>query len=1140
MMSGARGIRRITAVLAALVMAAACVPVEAKAATFESDWFTGKCVHGTDTCDICRGVDIDEVLYAFKDYEVESTQIKDPELVKLHVFDYWIKDQHEADNVTSELDKGINQKHLLKFVKDVSGQAEQNAYTKTEAPRTGVVQPMLDNGYPMAVIDNETERLDYLFNPAMQVEGRAAYKNATGLFQLDSKGYYYYNSMEQSTSESENDLYKDAYESANYAYLDQNNHFHLYNNWAVDHNRGASDGIIMHGQFMPFNPPNQVFQTIQNTATDKYVPAADNGKLIPPVFACSSPILNHFIGLSLEVPFVQAKDGKTQYIHSANGLTVEPTIFYFSGDDDMWLFIDDVLVGDIGGIHDASTLEINFATGDVLINKGAGYEGSVETSLREQFDKADMTNEQLGQIFREVKIDGETKYIFKDNSQHVIKMFYLERGHTASNLGIKFNLVTIPTSTLTKVDQDGNKLEGAEFAIYTAQKDGNTGSYAKASNNPILTFGPTDQNGVVNVLNKKGLPFSFGDLSGSHFIMEETQIPDGYRGVGEMHLIKHTLEDGSVVLVSDPDSPTGSKWSTGSYAAPMELTKATSDIYDRNNTQKIVSNNRFVPGMEGTLFAVVMKWVGGNEKTPATLNDPANWRPVVGNAHDGYRLIPVEGIDYDGAVKKALEQELHAFEIGSSGNYEVFLENMPGDILHYLHARAAGASTENVQYTVFYGWTSAVPGADKKFSADELDGKQFALLDSDNFTRSFSAAFLALNVKDQLHVRKTDAQGQPLEGVTFTLYKADGTTVHDFDVTGPDGTVTFPTPNGKPLAVGTYELAETAGPAGYVLKPDRVKVIVNENGIYADAGVAGDGITVERSVGHLVDSMHQFGMNNELDETLHSIRVTPQYAASEAFNSWQSLPVEYHLHHSDTEHAYVPTPGTNTNGTIYTSDVGWARLLIQQCYNHGTHTNHAAYREPLDDRDLSNLFTREVTIVFANDKYASAALIEGDKLLEGRDLQAGEFTFRLTPVTDGAPMPPVNDTVNEADGSFRFLPIVYEFDQAGVYQYRIDEVKDARGDIVYDESYWIVTVKADWDAQNQVMHTAVFYTHYDAKGAPVQGVGNPAQAVFINRWTPASLPQTGDDSALWLWALAMACSAAGAALVISRMRRSWR
>jgi len=494
---------------------------------------------------------------------------------------------------------------------------------------------------------------------------------------------------------------------------------------------------------------------------------------------------------------------------------------------------------------------------------------------------------------------------------------------------------------------------------------------------------------------------------------------------------------------------------------------------------------------------------------------------------------------YNEALKTALKANLYQFEKGAFHNYEVSITDMPGDILHYLHARPENAPVDDVQYTVFYGWTNAVPGDDGVFTDEDFgNNPTFTRLYSEDFTRSFSAAFLALNIKDQLHVRKTDAQGQPLAGVTFTLYKADGTTVHDFAVTGQDGTVTFPADITKPLAVGTYKLAETAGPEGYVLKPDRVKVIVNENGIYADAGVAGDGITVERSVGRLVDSMHQFGMNNELDETLHSIRVTPQYAASEAFNSWQSLLEAYHLHHSTTEHAYVPTPGTNTNGTIYTSDVGWARLLIQQCYNHGTHTNHAAYREDLGARDLSNLFTREVTVVFANDKHASAALIEGDKLLEGRDLQAGEFTFRLTPVTPGAPMPPVNDTVNEADGSFRFLPIVYEYGQEDVYEYRIDEVKDARGDIVYDESYWIVTVKADWDGQ--AMHTAVFYTHFDAKGAPVQGVGNPAQAVFINRWTPASLPQTGDDSALWLWALAMACSAAGAALVISRMRRSWR
>lgn len=170
-------------------------------------------------------------------------------------------------------------------------------------------------------------------------------------------------------------------------------------------------------------------------------------------------------------------------------------------------------------------------------------------------------------------MEGKTRYIFKDGSSHVIQMFYMERGHTASNLGLKFNLATIPYSELSKTDEHGNPISGSQFALYRANS-----KYEILDPKPVY-LGTTDSDGKFQLLHPdepatiwSGLPMSFADLPGEYFVLRETSVPAGYRSEGDMHLKKHTFGDGAVCLISDPDSITGSKWSTGSYASAKQLT----------------------------------------------------------------------------------------------------------------------------------------------------------------------------------------------------------------------------------------------------------------------------------------------------------------------------------------------------------------------------------------------------------------------------------------------------------------------------------------------------------------------------------------------------------------------------------------
>ena len=128
---------------------------------------------------------------------------------------------------------------------------------------------------------------------------------------------------------------------------------------------------------------------------------------------------NYYFGMKLELPFVMPKDGK---IVTYNG-SEEDMVFSFSGDDDLWVFVDGNLVLDLGGVHDAVSGTINFATGKVA-TKGNHYD------------------EATGQYNKTVSsVVMDSSYINSLSvGRHTLQVFFLERGGAVSNCKITFRL----------------------------------------------------------------------------------------------------------------------------------------------------------------------------------------------------------------------------------------------------------------------------------------------------------------------------------------------------------------------------------------------------------------------------------------------------------------------------------------------------------------------------------------------------------------------------------------------------------------------------------------------------------------------------------------------------------------------------
>ncbi len=469
---------------------------------------------------------------------------KNPQGTVINLFDYWTTSQDADDyNPSPDLNRGINENHDLKFSKGEGNDKEFNKWTKSNNPYSGMVEKTLNsNGYPDLVKSgNITSPLDYLFNEndsttdgLAKVEGKKAYTNVDGLMQVNDDGYYYYDSTRNFAS-----------------YDSTTNGMKLYNQPAVQFGNTK-------GQFFPFNSGSQVFDEVNKSLRAKTVNAASNN-------------VNHWFGVSMSTHFMQPVDGKTT--------TNEDITYEFSGDDDVWVYIDGVLVGDLGGIHDAASLNINFSTGAISIN------GKSDGTLKSKYKAAGKQ--------AEVQWDGNT---YADNTHHTLKFFYLERGNHASNMSLKFNLKLIPDNEVYKVDQDENTLSGATFALYEAEKK--DGEYTKKGGQ--LCEGVTDAGGSLKLKADDGATINFEELYkkdvGPYFILEETEAPVGYRCAKDVWL-KYDPKTGAIT--------TENLWDTGIQANARIMVTAPAELYDINGN-KIEINDKGQLG-EGSIFAVMHK-----------------------------------------------------------------------------------------------------------------------------------------------------------------------------------------------------------------------------------------------------------------------------------------------------------------------------------------------------------------------------------------------------------------------------------------------------------------------------------------------------------------------------------------------------
>lgn len=673
-------------------------------------------------------------------------------------------------------------------------------------------------------------------------------------------------------------------------------------------------------------------------------------------------------------------------------------------------------MGDIGGIHTSADLTINFQTGDISVNNSANG------TLKSKFEDAGRD------------ISGFNDNTFADGTNHTLKFFYLERGATDSNMRLKFNLVTVPESDIIKFDQDGGLVEGAQFALYKTNE-----WFADTTTNPenLLGSGTTNANGQLTLTNDvdNGV-INFDDLYKDHgyqyYLLKETKAPNGYRSSrtathGSVQLEYVPASDdkdaaGGVIINRGGMDADSAVWQTGAFAGAKETITAPSIVYKANDDQ--TKSDKTVSLDSGILFAVVLK----RDKSANTdINDPNSWYAVSGDPSTGAGYTLAKKPSMAGAIEAA-KKDLHAFTLNTSGQYQVEIQNLPGDISKYYYL-LSGNDRKNAEYTVAIYHTKASSIGDATpentvhvYSDDIADGT--------NFKRQFATRLLVTNIQNRLFVQKTDTEGKPVDGAKFALYTSSQVTTENGKVmlngehtpydTLTTGSVDYPvllegagifpnTSNGnRPLVKGTYFLKEVSAPEGFLLNDTLTKVIVDDYGVHADAGTDDDGVSTFVGPGALMKSLGQFGAEGDIDNTLTWIKGQRQTSDGKLDGndnlSWNNDAKggedEVHLKYGANGRVYQYGPTEEGKPYRLETETGWIRMGIMQDERPKGTTPKGA-RANLGDMNLNALFTGATCVRVANEREASLEVtkkvVVPDGLTGNKD---AKFTFKFT-VPDG-------------------------------------------------------------------------------------------------------------------------------------------
>ncbi|WP_294809516.1 SpaA isopeptide-forming pilin-related protein [uncultured Gemmiger sp.] len=242
---------------------------------------------------------------------------------------------------------------------------------------------------------------------------------------------------------------------------------------------------------------------------------------------------NYGFGAKLQFDFTLTENGKV-VVKDTSGKDIEvPIKFFFSGDDDVWVYIDGELVLDVGGAHGKASGLLEFSSGNSVTPYVSSYKNTdndktmaytTDTDKTVYFNGGKVTFQKQG-----------TSISLNDKlTTHTLTMFYMERGMWDSNMAVAFNF---PDSNELQVEKQVN-VDNVNEKFKDLFKDKDQKLFTFTLKNLATHYGTTSITNTTPDPKKVGSEFSVRSGDPDHTTMEKVDNPPDSSGTNTGQTVK--------------------------------------------------------------------------------------------------------------------------------------------------------------------------------------------------------------------------------------------------------------------------------------------------------------------------------------------------------------------------------------------------------------------------------------------------------------------------------------------------------------------------------------------------------------------------------------------------------------------------